>query len=65
MKDIFDAASERIFLANRVFDVLGSSELSDWEAGFIEDIHKLCLRGVELTESQHEKFLEIERRVNG
>jgi len=65
MADIYDVASDRIFLANRVFDVLGNSGLTDWEAGFLEDIHQRCLQGKELTESQHEKFLEIERRVNG
>jgi len=63
--DLRDKGFEIIEAANRIYSVLECADsLTEWEAYFIESIHRMVLRGRELSSAQWNTFLEIEEKVN-
>lgn len=53
--------NKRIKIMNSIFDTLEdrSSLLSEWEAGFLEDMQKKLAHGFDLTQKQFDKLTDI------
>lgn len=56
-------ANRRANLMDAIWKALEERELGEWEAGFLDDMHKRLSGGNDLTAKQYEKTLEVLERA--